>query len=168
MNQLDIIYELLCEEYAVSRHIFWFDEETGRFVNDVSYTLILIEKAAECLRDGKEDCWRELAAYAVERSMSYLLIHAIGEYLMDIAELEPLPLVDLSVPKYRNWRGGMVPLLDETDHAEMHAPSVKPEPDREIHFRNEHRWSIVEPRYRDEHPSPETQPVSKSQHWIFA
>lgn len=167
MNQTDIIYELLCEEYAVSRHIFWFDEETGRFVNDVSYTASLIEKTAECLRDGRDDCWRELAAYAIERSMSYLLMHAIGEYLMDIAELEPLPVIDLSEPKYRNWRGGTWPLFDETERAQIRICTEKPEPDRDIAFKREHRWSITEPRYRDEHPAPETETVAKGQHWLF-
>ena len=87
---------------------------------------------------------------------------------MDIAELEPLPLIDLSKSKYRNWRGGTWPLFDETERAQIKVYTEKPEPDRGIAFKREHRWSITEPRMRDEHPAPEMQLVSKSQHWIFA
>ena len=114
MSKLQVIYQLLREEYAVSRHIWWTDDSTGKLVNDVTNTLWLIRKAAECVRRGEEDCWRELVEYAIKRSMSYLLIHAIGEYLMDCGELEPLPLIDLTPEKYRNWRGGEMPIQDET------------------------------------------------------
>ena len=37
MSQLKIIHELLCEEYTVSRHIWWRDEESGKLVNDVTF-----------------------------------------------------------------------------------------------------------------------------------
>ena len=42
MNQLKIIHELLREEYAVSRHVWWVDEESGKLVNDVTYCLGLV------------------------------------------------------------------------------------------------------------------------------
>ncbi len=105
MSQLRLIYHLLREEYAVSRHIWWLDETSGQWVNDVTHTLYLIRQAAECIRQGKTDCWQTLAAYAIERSMSALLMYAIGEYLLGCGQLDPLPAIDLSLEKYRNWRG---------------------------------------------------------------
>ncbi|MBI5930404.1 MAG: hypothetical protein HY862_13925 [Chloroflexi bacterium] len=167
MSSLKIIYKLLREEYAVSRQIWWLDAESGKLVNDVTYCLLLIWKAAECIRRGEEDCWRELAAYALERSMSYLLMHAIGEYLLDCGELDPLPLIDLTPEKYLNWQDGESPLLDETEHLYIHAPTEKPEPDRDMAFKSDHRWSQRKWRTRDEHPLPHTQTVNKSQHWLF-
>jgi hypothetical protein len=167
MSQLKMIHELLCEEYAVSRHIWWVDEESGKLVNDVTYCLGLIRKAAACIRRGEEDCWCELAAYAIERSMSYVLMHAIGEYLMDCGELDPLPLIDLAPEKHCNWQGGEVPMLDETERLYIYAMSVKPDPDRQMAFKHDHRWSRYRLRMRDEHPAPETQTVSKSIHWLF-
>jgi hypothetical protein len=168
MSQLKIIHELLCEEYVVSRHIWWHDEESGKLVNDVTYCLGLVRKAAECVRRGEEDCWRELAAYAIERSMSYVLMHAIGEYLMDYGELDPLPLIDLAPEKYRNWQGGEVPMLDATERMYVHAMSVKPDSDRSIAYKSDHHWTRYKPRMRDEHPAPQTQTTSKSIHWLFA
>jgi hypothetical protein len=168
MSQLKMIHELLREEYAVSRHVRWFDEQSGKLVNDVTFTLSLIQKAAACIRRGEDDCWRELAAYAIERSMSHLLMHAIGEYLMDCGELDPLPLIDLAPEKYRNWQGGEVPMLDETERMYIHAMSVKPDPDRQMAFKSDHHWSRYKPRMRDEHPAPEAiQTTSKSIHWLF-
>ena len=169
MSKLRPIYQLLREEYAVSRHIFWLDEASGKMVNDVTYCLYLVRKAAECVRRGDDDCWCELAAYAVERSMSYVLVHAIGDYLLECGELDPLPLIDLTPEKYRNWRGGEVPLLDESDPVFIKAPTEKPEPDREMAFKYDHRWSRYKSRMRDEHPAPEAiQTTSKSVHWLFA
>lgn len=167
MSSLKIIHELLREEYAVSRHIWWWDEDSGKLVNDVTYCLLLIRKAAECIRRGEEDCWRELAAYAIERSMSYLLMHAIGEYLLDCGELPPLPLIDLTPEKYRNWQGGEMPILDETERLYIHAMTEQLEPDRLISFKSDHRWSHYKPRMRDDHPAPEAQTTSKSVHWLF-
>ena len=168
MNQLRIIHELLCEEYAVSRHVWWVDEESGKLVNDIIFTLSLIQKAAACIRRGEDDCWRELAAYAIERSMSYLLMHAIGEYLKDCGELDPLPLIDLAPETYRNWQGGELPILDETERLYIHAMSVKPDPERQMAFKSDHHWSRYKPRMRAEHPAPQTQTTSKSIHWLFA
>ncbi|MBZ0315937.1 MAG: hypothetical protein K8L91_05930 [Anaerolineae bacterium] len=167
MSNLKIIHELLREEYAVSRHIWWLDAESGKLVNDVTYCLLLIRKAAECIRRDEEDCWRELAAYAVGRSMSYLLMHAIGEFLLNCGELTPLPLIDLAVEKYRNWQGGESPLLDETERLYIHALTEKPEPDRKMAFKHDHHWSRYKPRMRDTHPAPEVQMTSKSVHWLF-
>lgn len=167
MSSLKIIHQLLREEYAISRHIWWLDTESGKLVNDVTYCLLLIRKAAECIRRSEEECWRELAAYAIERSMSYLLMQAIGEYLLDCGELPPLPTIDLSPEKYRNWRGGEVPLLDESDPLFLNVPTEKPEPDRDMAFKSDHRWSQRKWRTRDEHPLPQVQTVNKSQHWLF-
>lgn len=167
MSDLHTIHKLLREEYAASKHIFWLDDASGKVVNDVSYTLDLIVETAQCLRRGDEDCWKALVAYCIERSMSYILMFAIGEYLSDCAKLEPLPLIDLSPEKYRNWRGGLMPLFDETDVAASKGATAKPEPDRDIAFKREHRWSDYQWRTRDEHPTPETQTVSKSVHWLF-
>ena len=136
MSQLRIIHELLREEYAVSRHVWWLDEESAKLVNDVTYALLLIRKAADCIRKGEDDCWRELAAYAIERSMSYLLMHAIGEYLLGCDELEPMPLIDLAPEKYRNWQGGELSMLDETERLYIHAMSVKPDPNRQMAFKH--------------------------------
>jgi hypothetical protein len=167
MSDLHTIHQLLREEYAASKHIFWLDEASGKIVNDVSQTLNLIVETAQCLRRGDEDCWKQLVAYCIERSMSYILMFAIGEYLSDCAELEPLPLIDLSHEPYRNWRGGPLPLFDETDRVASKGVTTKPEPDREMAFKREHRWSDYQWRTRDEHPVPETQTVSKSVHWLF-
>ena len=141
MNELRMIHQLLREEYAASKHIFWLDESSGKYVNDVLYSLNLVVRAAQCLRRGDEDCWQELVAYCIERSMSYIVIFAIGEYLSEWVELDPLPLIDLSPEKYGNWRGGILPLFDETDRVAHKSPTEKPEPDREMTFKGEHRWS---------------------------
>jgi hypothetical protein len=167
MSRLHPIYQLLREEYALSRHIWWLDEDSGKLVNDVTYCLLLIRRAAECIRRGEEDCWRELVTYALERSMSYLLMYTIGEYLAEWADLPPLPTVDLTEKSYRNWRGTEVPLLDETDHAPLHGCLGKPETDRVLNLKGQHQWSIQPMRLHDEHPLPMTQTVSKSQHWLF-
>jgi hypothetical protein len=167
MSQLKIIHKLLREEYALSRHVWWHDEESGKPVNDVTFTLSLIQKAAACIRRGEDDCWRELAAYAIERSMSYLLMHAIGEDLMGCGDLDPLPLIDLAPEKYRNWQGGEVPMLDATERMYIHAMSVKPDAEREMAFKSDHHWTRYKPRLRDEHPTPQTQTTSKSIHWLF-
>lgn len=168
MSSLKIIHQLLREEYAISRHIWWLDAESGKLVNDVTYCLLLIRKAAECIRRGEEDCWRELVAYALERSMSYLLMHAIGEYLLDCGELDPLPLIDLTPEKYRNWQGGEMPILDETERLYIHAMTEKLEPDRLMAFKSDHHWSPCKPRMRDDHPAPEAiGTTSKSIHWLF-
>jgi hypothetical protein len=167
MSDLHTIHQLLREEYATSRHIFWLDEASGKVVNDVVYTLLLIHKTAECLRRGEEDCWKALVAYCFEGSMSYIVMFAIGEYLSDCAELEPLPLIDLSYEPHRNWRGGLLPLFDETDLVASKGATARPEPDRDMAFKREHRWSHYESRTRDDHPAPETQTVSKAVHWLF-
>jgi hypothetical protein len=168
MSNLKIIHELLREEYAVSRHIWWLDAESGKLVNDVTYCLLLIRKAAECIRRGEEDCWRELAAYALERSMSYLLMHAIGEYLLDCGELPPLPVIDLTPEKYRNWQGSEMPILDETERLYIHAMTEQLEPDRLMAFKSDHHWSRYKPRMNDDHPAPEAiGTTSKSIHWLF-
>jgi hypothetical protein len=72
MSDLHTIHQLLREEYAASKHIFWLDEKSGKVVNDVSHTLNLIVETAKCLRRGDEDCWKQLVAYCIERSMSYM------------------------------------------------------------------------------------------------
>ncbi|MBZ0305721.1 MAG: hypothetical protein K8I82_06605 [Anaerolineae bacterium] len=167
MSQLKLIYQLLREEYSVSRHIFWLDEASGRFVNDITQTLYLIVNTAHCLREGDENCWRELVAHCIERSMSAVLMQAIGAYLQNCTELEPLPTINLTELKYRNRRSNNVPLLDETDHLLNHSPTVKPEPDRKLHLKGEHQWSQYPIRLKDEHPIPQTQTVNKSQHWLF-
>jgi hypothetical protein len=167
MSQLHMIHQLLREEYTASKHIFWRDEKSGKVVNDVSHTLNLIVETAQCLRHGEEACWKELVAYCIERSMSYILMFAIGEYLSECAKLEPLPLIDLSLEPYHNWRGGVAPLFDETDLVAMNAPTTKPEADRKMAFKHDHHWSDYRWRTRDEHPAPETQTVSKSIHWLF-
>jgi hypothetical protein len=100
--------------------------------------------------------------------MSYVLVHAIGDYLLDCGELAPLPLIDLTPEKYRNWRGGEVPLLDESDPVFIKAPTEKPESDRAMAFKHDHRWSRYKLRMRDEHPAPDAiQTTSKSVHWLF-
>jgi hypothetical protein len=167
MSSLQTIYELLREEYATSKHIFWLDEASGKIVNDVSFTLHLIVRTAQCLRRGDANCWKELVAYCIERSMSYILMFAIGQYLSDCAELDPLPVIDLSPDKSSNWRGGEVPLFDESDPVFIKSPTERPEPDREMAFKHDHRWSRYKLRMRDEHPAPGTQTVSKSIHWLF-
>lgn len=167
MSQLHEIYQLLREEYSISRHIFWLDESSGRFVNDITQTLHLIVNTARCLREGDENYWHELVVHCIERSMSAVLMQAIGVYLNDCAVLRPLPMIDLAEPKYRNWRGVEGPLVDETDYLLRHSPMGKPEPDRKLHFKGEHRWSQYRPRVRDEHPIPHAQTISKSQHWLF-
>lgn len=168
MNELRMIHQLLREEYAASKHIFWLDEKTGKYGNDVSYTLNLIVETAQCLRRGDEGCWGKLVAYCIERSMSYIVMFAIGEYLSDCAELEPLPLIDLSPEPYRNWRGGLLPLFDETDRIASKASNIKPEPDRDIAFKCEHHWSQYQPRMKDDHPASEAMnTTSKSIHWLF-
>lgn len=167
MSQLRLIYQLLCEEYAASRHIFWLDENASKWVNDVTYTLHLIVKAAQGLRRGEQDGWCELATYAIERSMSYLLIHATGEYLAKCADLSPLPVIDLTEGPYRNWRGTVVPLFDESDHPHLHCPTYQPEPDRRVSLKCSQVWSYYPMRMRDEHPHPTLQIVSKSVHWLF-
>jgi hypothetical protein len=137
-------------------------------VNDVSFTLDLIVRTAQCLRRDDQNCWKELVAYCIDRSMSYILMFAIGQYLSDCAELEPLPLIDLSHQPSRNWRGGLFPLFDETDRVASKGVTAKPEPDREIAFKREHRWSQYQPRMKDDHPSPEAMgTTSKSIHWLF-
>jgi hypothetical protein len=73
--------------------------------------------------------------------MSYILMFAIGQYLSDCAELNPLPVIDLTPEKSRNWQGGEVPLLDESDPVFIKASTEKPEPDREMAFKHDHRWS---------------------------
>ncbi|MCL4880532.1 MAG: hypothetical protein KJ064_28060 [Anaerolineae bacterium] len=101
--------------------------------------------------------------------MSYLPMYAIGEYLLNCGDLEPLPLIDLTPEKYRNWRGGEVPLLDESDTVFIKAPTEKPEPDRVMAFKHDHRWSQYKLRMHDEHPAPEViRTTSKSIHWLFA
>jgi hypothetical protein len=100
--------------------------------------------------------------------MSYVLMHAIGEYLKDCGDLDPLPLIDLAPEKYRNWQGGEVPMLDETERLYIHAMSVKPDSEREMAFKHDHHWTRYKPRMRDEHPTPQTQTTSKSVHWLFA
>jgi hypothetical protein len=167
MSQLCTIHQLLREEYAVSRQIWWLDEDSGKLVNDVTYSLRLVVKAAECLRRGEEDCWRALVAYALDRSMSYLLMQAIGEYLAEWADLPPLPTVDFTEASYCNWRGTEIPLLDETDYAPLHASLGKPETDRVLNLKGQHQWSLQPLRLHDEHPLPMTQTVNKSQHWLF-
>jgi hypothetical protein len=168
MSDLHTIHQLLREEYAASKHIFWLDEASGKVVNDVSYTLGLIGKTAQCLRRGNEVCWKQLVAYCIERSMSYILMFAIGEYLSDCAKLEPLPLIDLSYEPVRNWRGGLLPLFDETDRVASKGVTAKPEPDREMAFKHEHRWSQYQLRMKDDHPAPERMgTTSKSIHWLF-
>jgi hypothetical protein len=168
MSDLHTIHQLLREEYAASKHLFWLDEASGKVVNDVSYTLGLIVKTAQCLRRDDEDCWKQLVAYCIERSMSYILMFAIGESLSGCAKLEPLPLIDLSPEKYRNWRGGLMPLFDETDLVASKGATAKPEPDRDIAFKREHGWSQYKLRMKDDHPAPEAVgTTSKSIHWLF-
>lgn len=168
MNELRMIHKLLREEYAASKHIFWLDEKTGKHVNDVSHTLNLIVETAQCLRRGDDGCWKTLVAYCIERSMSYILMFAIGEYLSECTELEPMPVIDLSHQPTRNWRGGLLPLFDETDRVASKGVTIEPEPDRDIAFKHEHRWSQHQPRMKDDHPSPEAMgTTNKSVHWLF-
>ena len=169
MSNLTMIHELLREEYAVSRHVWWTDTESGDLVNDVTYTLRLIRKTAECLRRGDEDCWRELVAYCIERSMSYIVMFAIGEYLADCAELEPLPLIDLTPDSSRKTIEGEVTLTEDVTRIfQLHAKTAKPEPDRELAFKGEHRWASCKPRLKDDHPTPKAvNTTNKSIHWLF-
>ncbi|MCL4880533.1 MAG: hypothetical protein KJ064_28065 [Anaerolineae bacterium] len=44
MSKLRVIYQLLREEYAISRHLWWVDAESGKLVNDVTYCLISFVK----------------------------------------------------------------------------------------------------------------------------
>jgi hypothetical protein len=166
---LKMIHELLREEYAVSRHVWWTDDESGDLVNDVTHTLRLIHKTAECLRRGDEDCWRELVVYCIERSMSYIVMFAIGEYLADCGELEPLPLIDLTPDNSRKSLECEVTLTEDVTRIfQLHAKTAKPEADRDIAFKGEHRWARYKPRLKDDHPVPEkVNTTSKSIHWLF-
>lgn len=168
MSQLRLLHQLLRSEYAASQHICWIDDASGKIVNDVTWTLHLIVAAAQGLQRGDETGWRTLVMYCVERAMSPHLIQAIGAYLEPYGQLPPLSLIDLSETPYRNWRGTAVPLLDETDHTDLHAAAYRPEPDRVLHLKDPQAWSLYPPRLHDEHPCPQTQTVHKSQHWLFA
>lgn len=168
MSDLSIIHELLIEEYAVSRHIWWHDANSGKLVNDVVYYLLLIQRTAECLQSGDEDCWRELVTYCLERSMSYLLIAAIGKYLSEHSKLNPLPMIDLSLPPVRNVQDNLLPLFDETERVIYDGGVEQPEPDRRMAFRHDHQWSSYVWRTKDDHPTPEVMgTTSKSIHWLF-
>jgi hypothetical protein len=116
-----------------------------------------------------EDCWREMVTYCIERSMSYIVMFAIGEYLADCAELEPLPLIDLTPDNSRKTIEGEVTLTEDVTRIfQLHAKTAKPEPDRELAFKGEHRWARYKPRLKDDHPAPEAvDTTSKSIHWLF-
>ncbi|MBZ0310055.1 MAG: hypothetical protein K8I82_28600 [Anaerolineae bacterium] len=167
MSQLKLIYPLLREEYAVSRHIFWLDEESGKLVNDIMYTMHLLVKTARCLRRGDQDCWKELVAYCIERAMSAALMQAIGAYLSNCGQLEALPAIDLTEPKHRNWRGTTVPLLDETDRLACIAPTEKPEPDRPLVLKSACQWSQQDLRLRDTNPHHARKNQTKATHWLL-
>lgn len=169
MSPLRLIYELLREEYAISRHIWWCDFDSGKLVNDVLYTLLLIRKTAEYLRRGDEDCWRELVAYCLERSMSYVVMFAIGEYIAEQVDLEPLPLIDLTPNKSRKSIECEVTLTEDVTRIfGLHAKTAKPEPDRDMAFKGDHHWTRYKSRLKDEHPTPEkVDTTHKSIHWLF-
>jgi hypothetical protein len=59
-------------------------------------------------------------------------------------------------------------LLDEREPVFISAPTEKPEPDREMAFKHDHRWSRYKARTRDERPAPKIQTVSKLVHWLFS
>lgn len=167
MSHLKLIHQLLREEYACSRHIFWLDEKSGKWVNDISFTLDLIVRTARCLRAGNQAYWQELVTYCIERSMSALLMQAVSTYLQEYAKLEPLPTITLFELESRNWRGGIIPLIDVVDHLHLNGQTEKPEADRPLALKGEHQWSQYPMRLHAEHPQASTQTVNKSQHWLF-
>lgn len=169
MSQLRIIHELLREEYAASRHIWWHDPESGKLVNDVSFSMALIIKTGYRLREGDYEAWCELAAYCLERSMSYVVMFAIGEYIAEQVDLEPLPLIDLTPDKSRKTHHAETPLSDEVIRMfQLHAKTAKPEPDRDMAFKGDHHWTRYKPRLKDDHPAPaKVDTTHKSIHWLF-
>lgn len=168
MSHLRRIFQHLQDDYAVSRHTWWLDESSGRIVNDVTYTLRFVHQTAEGLRRGDEACWRELVVYCIDRSMSYHVMVAIGDYLGAVTALEPLPVIDLSPQPARNGRGDVLPLFDETDRVASQGRVVNPEPDRPITFKHEHQWSPYPPRLKDTHPTPDAMGTThQSVHWLF-
>ncbi len=166
MTTLREIYHLLRDEYAPSRHIVWRDEQ-DHIVNDVTHTLRLLVAAAKGLRTGDETGWRKLVRYCILRSTSACVLLAMDVYLKTCGEYPPLPLICIVEERSTNWRGGKVPLLDETDSAELHAPTPKPEPDRQLILKKQTQWSHEPPlSTRAHHPKP-TRAVA-SNHWLFA
>lgn len=169
MTTLSDIHELLIEEYAASRHIWWQDEMFDKWVNDVVYALLLMQQTAECLQRGDENCWQVLVTYCLERAMSYRLIVAMGEYLSNCITLTPLPLIDLNSDTSAHVRASEFPLSGEVERIfHIHSSTAKPEPDRLIAFKHEQSWSRYSPRLRDEHPVPlAVGATHKSVHWLF-
>lgn len=62
-TQTVIRSKLLCAEYAHSRYIHWLEDD--QLVNDVTYALRLLVKAARDLRRQDETTWYILIAYAL-------------------------------------------------------------------------------------------------------
>lgn len=166
MTTLREIYHLLHEEYAQSRHIVWRDDQ-GHIVNDVTHTLRLLVKAAQGLHIGDETGWRKLVRSCILRSMSAHVLIAMDAYLQTCGEYPPLALISITEEHSRNWRGGKVSLLDETDSAELHAPTPKPEPERQLILKKQTQWSRESPlSTRARHPKPSK--AVASNHWLFA
>lgn len=168
MTNLRTLHRLLRQEYAASRHIWWFDDRTGQCVNDVTHTLRLIHRTADAIRRGDlSPAWYDLAAYALDRAMSPHLMQAIGSYLSARGWMPPIPLIDLTADEPPAiGEISLLPLEEETDRF-LSAPVERPEPDRDIALRRDHGWTRPRPRLRDTHPAPQTQTVSKSVHWFF-
>lgn len=164
---LRMLRHLLQQEYRLSRHLFWQDENTGRIVNDVTECLKLIVIAAKELRQGEQAAWERLIRYCLDRSMSACLLVAIDHYIRPCGEFPPVPLIQLEDEQpYRNWRGGIVSLLDETDHAHWTAQVGRPEADRHLILKGEHQWSLQQPRLRAENPHHTKKNQTKATHWL--
>lgn len=166
MSNLRRIHDLLREEYPVSRYRFWLNEESQVVVSDVTFALRLIVQATQRLRHGEQVAWERLLRYCLDRAMSPVLLQAIDAYLRPCGDFPPLPLIDLTQPKPRNWRGTSVPLLDETDRLSLTAPTEKPEPERALPLKGSHQWSHALVCLKDTPPQPASNPV-RSHHWLY-
>lgn len=166
MGQLRVIYQLLKVEYAQSRHICWLED--GHVVNDVTYLLRLLVQAAQGLRRQDETGWHVLVEYAVSRAMSANLMMAMDQYLRACGDFPPLPIISFNedAPK-SNWRGGSVPLLDESDVLKVTGMTERPEPERQLVLKSECQWSHALPRLRDKNPHRGQMNQTKATHWLL-
>jgi len=167
MSQLTAIYQLLKLEYAQSRHICWLED--GQLVNDVTHSLRLLVQAARGLRRQDHAAWRVLVEYAVSRAMSASLILAMDQYLRPCGDFPPLlPISFIEDAPRPNWRGGTVPLLDESDVLKVTGTTERPEPERQLILKSECQWSHSLPRLRDKNPHHAKKNQTKATHWLLS
>jgi hypothetical protein len=120
------------------------------------------------LRVQDQTAWRQLVTYALGRAMRPPLLLAMDEYLRDCGSFPPLPLFQFEDDHPDcNWRGGTVPLLDESDHLKLAAALLAPEPDRLLSIKAETQWSHPEPRLRDLNPYSTHKNQTRATHWLL-